>query len=159
MADARCAHRRRLRSVAEGLAVFSNEWEFNPGLWKLLAHLVGVAFANRLVALAVIAVALLCAWRSDDSAEALARSVFWVLAATIVLSPTVMPWYLPWALPAAILIGNRSWIALTALSLLSYLIYIDQVERTWWLVVEHGAFWLLLIWECGKSLASNISRA
>ncbi len=65
----------------------------------------------------------------------------------MVLSATVMPWYLLWALPFAALMRGYAWTALTGLSLLSYLIYIDQVEHAWWLWAEFLTFFLLTAWE------------
>lgn len=43
-------------------------------------------------------------------------------------------------------LGAVSWVILTALSLLSYLIYIDGVERAWWLWVEYLTFFGILAW-------------
>ena len=68
-------------------------------------------------------------------------------AAYVVLSATVMPWYLLWVLPFAAIGPWRSWMVLTGMSLLSYLIYIDQVEHAWWLWLEFVTFFVVLIWE------------
>ncbi len=39
-----------------------------------------------------------------------------------------------------------AWMVLTALSLLSYLIYVDQFEHRWWLWVEYLGFFGVLAW-------------
>ena len=58
-----------------------------------------------------------------------------------------MPWYLAWALPFAIAVGNRTWIAFTALAFLSYLLYVDRGEATWWLWLEYVALFTLAAFE------------
>ena len=61
------------------------------------------------------------------------------MAAAVLLQPAVMPWYVLWPLPLAIAAGDRIlWPAFTALALLSYLFYAEQVERSWWLWLEYG---------------------
>ena len=47
---------------------------------------------------------------------------------------------------AAGLALGAAWMVLTALSLLSYLIYIDQFEHLWWLWVEYLGFFGVLAW-------------
>jgi hypothetical protein len=42
---------------------------------------------------------------------------------------------------------SHAWILLTCLAFLSYLIYVDGIERAWWLVLGHGLAWGLLAWE------------
>ena len=68
------------------------------------------------------------------------QAVFYSLVALTLLNPAVMPWYLIWALPFAVATGNRSWIVLTGMSLLSYLFYAHQAEHSWWLWLEYGVF-------------------
>ena len=87
--------------------------------------------------------------RRDPSSQAehLVRGSFLILATYLVLSATVMPWYLLWVVPFAAIRPGTSWLLLTWLSLLSYLIYIDQVEHPVLLWVEYSVFFLALIWE------------
>ena len=66
-----------------------------------------------------------------------------------------MPWYLLWALPLAVAIGNRSWLVLTALSMLSYLFYIDATTQAWWLWLEYGLFGLCLWAELRAASRAN----
>ena len=73
------------------------------------------------------------------------------------LSATVMPWYLLWVLPLAALRPGHAWMALTWLSLLSYLIYIDQVEHPWWLWTEFLIIFGILAWELSRPLTSQRS--
>lgn len=89
--------------------------------------------------------------RDDGGSERLVAGTFLILGGYLVTSATVMPWYLLWVLPCAVLRPGHAWIALTGLSLLSYLIYIDQIEHPWWLWVEHLGFFVLLAWEQRKA--------
>ncbi|MDH3628553.1 MAG: glycosyltransferase 87 family protein [Acidobacteriota bacterium] len=121
---------------------FATDWEFNAGIYHLFRWIAGDgAFLLSGAAILLLMVGL---WRRDDGTSyRQVENVFYLLAAVVLLSPTVMPWYLLWALPFAALLRRWSFIVLTGLSLLSYLIYIDQTEHAWWLWLEHGVFALM----------------
>lgn len=143
-----------LPSMLRALAAYAREWEFNAGAWgvlRFLAHLGGAAeperwayIGCRILLLVIIVLATL---RSRRDEESLLMACFVMLAALILLSPAVMPWYLLWALPLAVAVGNRSWIVLCALSFLSYLIYIEQRQEAWWLWLEYLGFGAAVILE------------
>lgn len=143
-----------LREMAEGLSRFAAEWTFNAGPWKLFygffhlhLGLPGRAAAD-LVTLAATGLVLLYFLLRDDGAfDTLTRGAGLVLGTYLVLGPTVMPWYLLWVLPLAALHRSWAWLSLTALSLLSYLVYIDQREHAWWLWIEFGGFFAVGLWE------------
>lgn len=139
--------------ILRGIAAFSKEWVFNPGpwaLWKWLAEMLSLpgretaGLVSGLLTLTLIGWVLL---RDDGSDHALVGGAFVILGGYLVLSATVMPWYLLWVLPMAAVRPGYAWIALTWLSLLSYLIYIDQIERPWWLWTEFVVFFGILAWE------------
>lgn len=144
-----------LADLVGGLAVFSERWTFNGGPWALIAHTayrLGVdwppTWANAITRSAVIVVTLVGAWwiaRSPAETRdlRLVTAAFLALATLAWTSPAVMPWYLLWATPLAVVAGCRSWLILGALSMLSYLVYIDDHEAAWWLVLEHGLFVVL----------------
>ena len=157
-----------LETMVRGLLAFAREWVFNPGPW-LLSYWIGEQglsldgrlFANS-VSLAVTAALVARTAASDDgSFDRLISGGFLILGGFLIWSAAVMPWYLLWVLPLAVLrsspnAGERrpeifAWIALTALSLLSYLIYIDQVEHRWWLWVEYLGFFAALIAGCRRT--------
>ncbi len=152
-----------LEVMVRSILVFAREWVFNPGPWLLLRQagerigLDGRAVAGG----ASLAVTLaLVAWtlrRDDGSTRRLISGSFLVLGGFLIFSAAVMPWYLLWVLPFAALragTANRgertpgvlAWMVLTALSLLSYLIYVDQFEHLWWLWVEYLGFFGVLAW-------------
>ncbi len=87
-----------------------------------------------------------------------------MLGGFLVSSAAVMPWYLLWVLPLAALLHRPiaptlgsalvpAWVVLTALSLLSYLIYVDRIEHRWWLWVEYLGFFGVLAWGLARKPA------
>lgn len=67
-------------------------------------------------------------------------------AAIILCSATVYPWYLLWMLPWAALAGQRAWLALSGLILLSYLPQFAGVELIPWLFVIIWLPFAVLLW-------------
>ena len=130
----------------EGLSVYARDWEFNSGPWAALRWVFASAgFESpdlwaHLATKALVILVVIVSLQRATTPRRIVRAVFYSLGALTLLHPAVMPWYLIWALPFAVAVGNRSWIVLTGLSLLSYLFYVDQVERSWWLWVEYGVF-------------------
>ncbi len=155
-----------LEAWLDGLSAFSRDWQFFPGLWAL-ARWIGATLgvgnptgwasaACGLLLVATIGFAtvqvLMASPYGADRDQRLFIAVFVILAAIPLLNAAVMPWYLLWALPAAVLVGCWSWQILLGLSLLSYLIYVDQREETWVLVLGHGTFAVLVATELAVKL-------
>lgn len=102
--------------LLEGLGVFADRWEFNPGLWWALAEVAGDRTARILGAAAVAGVALLAAGRRWS----VERALFWTIGTALVLSPTLHPWYVLWILPFAALRRSVPWLVFTGLIFLAY---------------------------------------
>ena len=119
---------------------FAGTWVFNAGPWRLLEWAHGDQVARIVAGLAALGLAAWWTVTDPGDDEALLRRAALILGAAVLLGAAVMPWYLLWVLPLAVLARWRSWVLLTALSLLSYLTYIDQTEHAWWLVLEYGVF-------------------
>ena len=145
-------------AIADALATFAAEWMFNPGPWLLVREMAsasglnGWAWANGIglaTLAAILAFASIRALGGASTDADLGASILAVCVATVWLSSTVNPWYLIWALPFAGLLRWWPLLVLTATVCLSYVFYLDQNERTWLLLVEHGLFalscvaWLL----------------
>ncbi|MEM1206450.1 MAG: glycosyltransferase 87 family protein [Acidobacteriota bacterium] len=137
-----------LPTMVESVGAFARDWTFNPGLWLLVFEggrglgVEGRSLADGVGAAAALGLLAFALWRDhrrpEGDLESLATSCLLVLGGYVLTSPTVMPWYLLWALPLCALRPGPAWPAVTFASLASYGIYIDGVERTPWLVVEHG---------------------
>jgi hypothetical protein len=154
---------RGLPTLLDSLAVYGREWVANAGAWaavRWVAEALGAArpeaWAHGLTKGALILLIGVLTWtvggpepRGDGPAEnrRFVHAAFLALAATVLLSPAVMPWYLLWALPVAVAAGYRSWWLLTGLSLLYYLVYTTHTEALWWRWLEHGGFALAFAWE------------
>ncbi len=152
-------------NMLRGLAEFGAGWTFNPGLWLALQRMVEAVAPGRgatVASLFWVAMTLgVVVWllRLPASVASLPLKAYGALLAFLLFSPTVMPWYLLWALPLAILVDSRAWIHATCLAFLTYLIYIDGVERAWLLVLFHGAVWGLLAIEwCQELGLGNLRR-
>ncbi len=144
------------RQILQALSDFGAGWTFNPGIWLLAQNIFerwlpgrGAGWAS---ALWLVSTLLILLWllRRRVAEDRWPRQIYLLLAAFLLLGPTVMPWYLLWALPFAVASGARAWPLATGLALLSYLIYIDGVERAWWLILEHGLIWGLIGWDAWR---------
>ena len=138
--------------------IFAERWQFNAGPWALLRAGAGslwpsaaTALASGLCAVLILVIVVVTYRRLAASGHAvdLYAAVFVVLAAVVLLSPSVMPWYLIWALPFAVLLSALArrrlvrrlaplWAVLCCLSMLSYYFYAEQVEYAWWRWLEYG---------------------
>lgn len=98
----------------------------------------------------ILAMMLWSAWRPAETIDDLLRRSFAVLAVTLLVVPTLFPWYLIWLLPLMPLVGNRpSWafVLFAGLVVLLYTYYIAQLAYWWLPLVEYGPFYALLTWE------------
>lgn len=100
-----------------GLRAYAARWEFNPGAFRLLEVLLGAGRPPRLAAAALVGGAALLALGRRWSLE---RTLFWVLGSTLLLTPTLHPWYLLWILPFAALRRSRGWLLLGGLVFFAY---------------------------------------
>jgi hypothetical protein len=158
-------YRRGLPSLVDSLAIFGREWVANAGVWAAVrwsAEALGAAspetWAHALTRGALLGLIGGLTWAvgaggSEDveGGRRFVHAAFLALAAAVLLSPAVMPWYLLWALPLAVAAGYRSWWLLTGLSLLYYLVYATHTEALWWRWAEHGGFALAFAWEVWRN--------
>ncbi len=108
------------------------------------------AITEKLSDLAVLAVVFWSVRSPVMSYPDLLRRAFVVLAVTLLVIPTLFPWYLIWTLAFVPLLGKRplySFVLLTGLSVLLYTYYIAMMPYWWTSFAEYGPFYLLLAWE------------
>ena len=80
----------------------------------------------------------------------LLQKSFVVIATTLLVIPTLFPWYLLWTMAFVPLIGRRplySFVLLSGLSALLYTYYFRLVPYWWAPLVEYLPFYALLYWE------------
>lgn len=104
-------------ALFSGLGAYADRWRFDPGLFRVLAALLGDPRRARIAAAAVVGGVVgwgvLRAWPVE-------RAAFWTLGAALLLSPTLHPWYLLWVLPLAFLRRSRAWVLWSGLVFLGY---------------------------------------
>jgi len=121
----------------------------NLGLTPL-THKWHYAITEKLSDAAILAVVLWSVRRPVLSYPDLLRRASVVLAVTLLVIPTLFPWYLLWMVIFVPLVGTRprySFVLLSGLSVLLYTYYIAQRAYWWTPVAEYVPFFLLLAWE------------
>jgi len=149
----------------ETVRVFADRWQFNAGAWALLETALSPSALASWICAALLAATVFIAsrrLRPGGPAVELYGTVFAALAAVVLLSPAVMPWYLVWALPFAVLLSTHGrsalvrqigplWAVLCCLSLLSYYFYAEQLEYAWWRWVEYGGVGSIALLAAGRA--------
>lgn len=132
-------------AIFSGLSRFAREWQFNSGFF-LAAQALARPFthdpslAARGTGLIAIVVTAVWLWRQDDGQVATFPHIAsHLLAALILFSPTVMPWYLVWLLPLAVMSRTAIWIWFTGLVCLALFVMVDGTERLPVLAIEYGS--------------------
>ncbi len=140
------------------LFVFGQQWQFNAGLFTLLAGVVGDTAARIfvLVVTVILTLAMVSRLQRESSATALANALVLTLSLPLLLGPVVNAWYLIWLLPLAALSGFRfaPWIASAAVLLaygtrfnLGWAPIEDYRQPGGLLVLEYGLIWVALGYE------------
>ncbi len=84
----------------------------------------------------------------------LLRRSFVVLAVTLLVIPTLFPWYLLWTIVFVPLLGRKPLYPFVLLSGLSALLYVYyySFQAYWWVsAAEYGPFYALLAWELWRA--------
>ena len=105
---------------------------------------------ERISDIVIAGTALWAAWIPVATDDALVRRAFVVLSVTLLVIPTLFPWYLIWPLALMPLLGRRpsyAFVLLTGLSVLIYTYYIS-IKAYWWTpLAEYGPFYAALALE------------
>jgi hypothetical protein len=130
-------------AIFQTLQHFHADFHFADSLNALAGAVLGPAGGRLACAIALLAVTATLAIRQPDPAWA-ARGV---LGATLLLSPTVHPWYFLWVLPWAALGRPWGWVALTATVPL-YAGALEVIAGSWDALKE-VAWWKALAYAIG----------
>jgi hypothetical protein len=119
------------RTLWLSLGKYSEFWRFNETLFAVVERLAGShTAAVRLCSLSVLALGLLLAWRRTETVTAAMA----VVAATVLLSPNVLPWYALWFVPLLVLRDEPAALLYTGTASLAYLVYPAwQSGERWWI--------------------------
>ena len=143
--------------IVEGLATYLRKWRFNDSLFGIILDTIetssGSSGETTLIAARWVSLALLAAfavWSTVRIADPL-RAVFLIVAAYLLLSPTVHPWYLLWLLPFLPFFPRPPWLLFSWSAFLAYEV-LDRyrsagvwAEEPWVRWVEYGPLYLLLL--------------
>jgi Glycosyl transferase family 2/Glycosyltransferase family 87 len=135
------------KTMLLSLSKYARFWRFNETLFAPLAALLGShAAAVRAGALLSLGLALGLAWRRVEPAAAATA----VVAAFLLLTPNVLPWYALWLLPLLVLRDEPAALLFTGTVSLAYLVYPSfQSGEPWtigwgWRLLEYGP--CALVW-------------
>jgi hypothetical protein len=122
------------------------------GLDQAISHINGDHFriVSFLSNASILGVMLWAALRPGRELIDLLRRAFLVIAVTLLVVPTLFPWYLLWLLPFLPLLRERPSWAFVLLSWLISFVYIFYISMRpyWWIsVVEYTPFYLLLFFD------------
>jgi hypothetical protein len=134
---------------------YAVHWQFNGSLFPLLQKLMGgkESLTRWAVALILAIFSAAIGYRQKD----IARAAFGVLAAALLLAPTVYPWYLIWIIPLLCLFPHPAFLLWNATVVLSYTVLPRYaVSQIWDLhpaaqVVEYAPVYASLVWNYAKS--------
>jgi hypothetical protein len=108
------------RTLYYSLSRFARYWRFNETLFAPLAEILGShEAAVRAGALLSLALALILAWRRTEPVTAALA----VVAASLLLSPNLLPWYALWFVPLLVLRDEPAALLFTGTVGLAYLVY------------------------------------
>jgi hypothetical protein len=116
------------------LTKYSEFWQFNETGFVVLERLAGShAAAVQVGSASVLALALALAWRRTEPVAAAMA----VVAATLLLSPNVLPWYALWFVPLLVVRDEPAALLYTGTASLAYLVYPAwQSGERWWIGAE-----------------------
>jgi hypothetical protein len=141
------------------LGKVSRFWRFNETLFAPLAWVAGShELAVRIAAVATLAVALVAAFRRFEPE----RTALCVIAASLLLSPNVLPWYALWLLPILVVLDVPAAVVFTATVALAYAVYPRWLAGATWHVgwglraLEYGPCLVVLI---GSALRAGRARS
>jgi alpha-1,6-mannosyltransferase len=89
-----------------GLSAFAQGWQFNAGVHAVMGLVLSRESALALSVLLGGLLGLLCMRHNAARPEHLAKTMLWLLAGFILLSPAVNPWYWLWLMPLTLMPRN-----------------------------------------------------
>jgi alpha-1,6-mannosyltransferase len=143
------------------LSKYSEFWRFNETVFALVEPLAGShTMAVRCCSLLVLVLALVLAWRRAEPVTAAMA----VVAATLLLSPNVLPWYALWFVPLLVVRDEPAALLYTGTATFAYLVYPTwQSGERWWIGWNVRALeylpCVLVLWLSKRGAARPASRA
>ena len=115
--------------VFGSLGTYTQHWSFNSAAFDILILLCGNGqIARGIIGLLFSVVVLLLIWKRIP----VLRCAYLTVAAFVLLTPTLHPWYVVWLIPFLVFFRHPPWIAFSLLVVLSYHILIQYQTRGVW---------------------------
>ena len=137
------------------LRTYGARWEFNSAVFPLLRLVLGDAARVRgMLLLTLAAFAFYEGRRQKD----FSRFAFLVVGCSLLLTPTLYPWYLCWIVPFLCFSPTPAWIYLTGMVAASYSVWMTYPATGVWnpgagiLILEYAPFYALLVFEGVRAL-------
>ncbi len=116
----------------EGLVTFAEVWKINGAIHPLVSAVVGDGWARR-IGLALVATVAIAVHRRD-----LLVAISWTLAALVLASPAINPWYVAWLVPVAAARRSLPLLVLSVTVLGSYVRFLTIELPAWLPIIEFG---------------------
>jgi hypothetical protein len=132
------------------LKIYAGQWEFNSASFHVVKALGVDAVWGRRVLLVLLIVFIL--WQTGRRQDLL-RFAYLVIGCSLLLTPTVYPWYVTWILPFLCFYPNKAWLLFTGLVVASYWAWARVLSTEQWvpgtmvMLIEYVPFYCLLIVE------------
>ena len=136
-----------------GLQIYLQYWVFNSGpFWVIerILKVLGLSHATTARSVCGLIVMSILAWESWITVRQPARlmtAVFHCLAALVLFSPAVQPWYVCWLIPFFVFYPQLPWIVFSGLITLSYLFYLNFTDVPWARALEYGIPGILMAFD------------
>ena len=130
----------------DSMWLMARTWSFNGSVAAWLERLLPAAQAHLVAGGLMLALVLVVTWWGAGFRE----RVLLAVAAFVICTPTLYPWYLVWAVPLLVLVPDAAVIAILQLAPLSYLVLIAWQEQGSWTLpgwvplAEYVPFYALL---------------
>ena len=147
--------------LVSSLRTYGTRWEFNSLLFSVLKRVFGDPDRIHLVLFACVgAYALLQGYARKDPVKFAYR----VIACSLLLSPTVYPWYIVWIVPFLCFYSSRAWLFFSGAVAASYWVWVGYPQTGVWevgwvpLLLQYVPFYALLGHEAWRGARSKSAR-
>lgn len=153
----------------QSFRLYQSSFEFNGSIYYLLRWISGFCLDYNPIrtlgpVLSMLSLGLIL-WLSLGVKKAnlpdLVQRILWIYLAYLLFQTTVHPWYLIPAFGLGILVGDRIFLAWTALVFLSYHAYRGEIvaEQPVFLLLEYVLLFVLIIWSFKSNFVSKFKSS
>ncbi len=105
--------------MTHGAKHYLSNWQFNGSVYSLLQAVAGPELAKRIVGVALVGLSVWVGKKEED----IFRVSYVLVAASLLLAPTVHPWYFTWLVPFLCVYPNVAFLVWNGTIVLSYTVW------------------------------------